>query len=393
MDIQQLSKTVEWLDAERRKDKQEITTLLERLTAVTTDNQALARRVQQLESDLMTANTQIARLNKIDDILDGYRREIARQVAELDKRNIEAAKEDERLRKVDRDMANKGLADVRRELEVITRLERDLQARQEEEMRLNRALTELQKKVGDFSRIVDERNRTVTLVEEGRRQDVKRLTDAQAELADVSRRADEVRSKIEIVEDIARRAEARIAEVSNTEIERRTMQTQWIETQTIRQAEAERAWVELRSKVEGSLETMEEYARRVNGYYESNRELMRAAQDMRQATDTLERRLNEASEMQRLAEDRLRQDWTAFLADDQKRWATHMLLRDEQWREHDRLAEKQSDQVEALEEALAEVRDVIARIQETDNQRMTLLINLARELTADIEPAPVPKSR
>jgi len=42
---------------------------------------------------------------------------------------------------------------------------------------------------------------------------------------------------------------------------------------------------------------------------------------------------------------------------------------------------------------LAELRDVLARVQETDSQRMQLIINLARELTADAEPAPTPKTR
>jgi chromosome segregation ATPase len=393
MELSQIAKTVEWLDAERRKDKQELTVLSERIGAMAAENSTLMRRIHQLETDLAASNNQVARLSKIDEILDGYRKELTRQVSEVEKRSLEANKEDERLRRIDRDGVNKSIAEVRKELEGIARLERDLQARREEEQRAARAISELQKRVEDFNKLVDDRNRAVTLVEEGRRQDAKRLTDVQTEHADLRRRTDDVRGKIEIVEDIARRAEVRITEVVNAESERRALQTQWTEAQTIRQTEHERAWVELQGKVEGSLSTMEEYARRVNAYYESNRELARAAQEMKQATELLERRLNEAGEIQRLSEDRIRQDWAAFLADDQKRWTTHMLLRDEQWREHDRLEEKQTSQIENLDEALVELRDSLARFQETDNQRMALIVNLARELAADAEPVPTPKTR
>ncbi len=385
MDLAQLSKTVDWLDSERRKDKQEITALQERLAALATDNGTLARRVQQLESQLTTATTQLQRTVKVDEILDGYRKEMARQVDELEKRRVEAAREDERLRKVEREGLNKSLGEVRKGLETLPRFERELEARKEEEARLARLAAELQKRVGEFNKHVDDRNRAVTLVEEGRRQDAKRIADLQAELSEMRRRVDENRGKLEIVEDVARRAEARIIEVVQAEVERRQAQTQWMESQSIRHTEQERTWVELRAKVEAAVETMDEYARRVNQYAEANREIVRASADLRQASELLERRVNEVSEIQRLSEDRMRQDWAAFMADDQKRWTTHMLLRDEQWREHDRASAKQSERVDTLEEQMGEAVDTMHHLRELDANRLQTLLNVLREMAAEYE--------
>jgi len=385
MDLAQLSKTVDWLDGERRKDKQEITALQERLAAMANDNSALARRVQQLESQLTATTSQLQRVNKLDEILDGYRKEMGRQVDELEKRRQEAEREDERLRKVERDGLNKSLGEVRKGLENLPRLERELEARKEEEGRIARLIAELQKKVAEFTKHVDERNRAVTLVEEGRRQDAKRIADLQAEISEQRRRLDEARGKLEIVEDVARRAEARILDVMQAESERRTAQTQWMEAQSIRHSEQERAWVELKARVEASVEAMDEYARRVNQYAKTNREMMRSAGDLRQASELLERRLNEVSEIQRLSEDRLRQDWAAFLADDQKRWTTHMLLRDEQWREHDRAAAKHAERLEALDEQMGEVLDGLRHMREVDAARLQNLLNLLREMAAEYD--------
>jgi chromosome segregation ATPase len=385
MDLAQLEKQVEWLDGERRKDRQELTALQERLSAVTQENAGLVRRLQQLESGLSAANAQLQRLNKIDEILDQYRKEMTRQVEELEKRRLEAAREDERLRKLDREGLNKSLGDVRKSMENIGRLEREIELRKEEEGRVARLTAELQKKVLDFNKIVDERQRAITLVEEGRRQDAKRLVEVVGEISEVRRRIDETRAKVEVVEDIARRGEARIAEVVNAESERRSVQTQWMEAQSIRYNEQERAWVELKAKVESSLEGLGDYARRVNQYAEANRELMRASQDLRQASELLERRMGEINEMQRLSEDRMRQDWNAFLADDQKRWTTHMLLRDEQWREHDRGNEKYLERMEALEEQAAEMLDSLAHMKEMDANRMQALLNVVRDLAAEYD--------
>jgi chromosome segregation ATPase len=385
MDLAQLAKQVDWLDGERRKDKQEITALYERLAVLVNENSALTKRLQQLETQLTGTGAQIQRLTKVDEVLEQYRREMARQVEEMEKRRQEAQREDERLRKIERDGLNKSLGEVRKGLESVTKIERDLDARREEEGRISRLVSELQKKVTDFNKLVDERNRSITLVEEGRRTDAKRITDVQADLSEMRRRQDEGRGKIDVVEDIARRAEARIAEVINAESERRATQVQWTEAQSIRQAEQERAFVELKAKVEASLEGMEDYARKVNQYAETNREFNRASADLKQAADVLERRINEVSEIQRLAEDRLRQDWNAFLADDQKRWTTHMLLRDEQWREHDRAYEKQITRVETLEEQAAEVQDVIQHMRELDANRLQTLLNVIREMVAEYD--------
>lgn len=385
MDLAQVARQVEWLDSERRKDRQELTALQERLAALTAENAALVRRLHQLETDLAAVNAQAQRVNQIDGILENYRKEMARQVEELEKRRAEAQREDERLRRVEREGLNKSLGEVRKGLEGLARIERDLEARREEESRMSRLVSELQKKVADFNKLVDERNRAVTLVEEGRRADNKRITEVQTELSELRRRQDESRGKLEIVEDIARRAEARIAEVVAAEAERRSAQVQWAEAQAIHQSEFERVWVELKAKVEASLEGMAEYARKVNQYAETNRELMRASADLKQAAELLERRINEISEMQRLSEDRMRQDWAAFLADDQKRWTTHMLLRDEQWREHDRLNEKQIERTEALEEQMLEVNDSLRRLREMDAHRMQALLSVLRELAAEYD--------
>ncbi len=385
MDLQQLSKTVAWLDDERRRDKQEITALHERLNGLAGENAALNRRLQQLETALAATNTQLQKYAKYDDILDNYRKDILRQLEELEKRRLESEREDERLRRIERESVSKSLAEMRKSLEVIARLERDVQARKEEETRIARLMAELQKKVGDFNKLVDERNRAITLVEEGRRQDAKRINDLQAEMPEVRKRAEEGRTRVEVVEDIARRTEARIAELFLGESERKTVQAQWMEQQSITQAELTRAWNDLRVRVEAALENLNEYAHRVTQYAEANREIKRAAEDYQQAAALLERRINELAEIQRLAEERFRQDLAAFLSDDQKRWTTHMLLRDEQWREHDRQYQKHLERLEALEGVMAQLNSSLERMQALDLNRMQALLNVVRELAAEYD--------
>jgi chromosome segregation ATPase len=385
MDMDQLAKTVQWLDDERRKDKQEIAALQERLAGLATENAGLTRKLQQLESDLATSTAVLQRLAKIDEILDGYREEMTRQLDELEQRRTEAAREDERLRKVEREGLNKSFSELRKGIENNARLERESQARREEENRISRLVAELQNKVTEFNRFVDERARSAGVLEEGRRRDAKRITDLQTDLTDLRKRTDQNRGKLDVVEDVARRTEVRAGELMVAEAERRSLQTQWVETQALAQAERDRAWSELRDKTEAALKTLEGYGHRVDQYAETNREIKRAADEFKQTVELLERRLTEAPEMQRLAEERFRQEWAAFLADDQKRWTTHMLLRDEQWREHDRLTAKEQERLEILEEQMSEALDTLRHMQAVDANRLQSLLNLLREMMAEYD--------
>lgn len=385
MDIDQLSKTVQWLDDERRKDKQEITTLNERLVGLTSDNTALHRKLQQLESDLVASAATVQRLTKIDDILDTYRKEMARQLDEMEQRRADAAREDERLRKIEREGINKSLTEVRKPLEGIAKLERESQARKDEENRISRLIAELQNKVSEFNRYLDERLRSITVVEEGRRQDAKRIVELQTEFTDLRKRLEENRGKLDVVEDLARRVDARLGELFSSEAERRTAQQQWLDAQGVIQAERDRTLTEMQARVENAVKNIGEYAHKVDQYAEANRDIRRAADEYRQVSDVMERRLTEAGEIQRLAEERFRQEWAAFLADDQKRWTTHMLLRDEQWREHDRLSVKQVERVDVVEDQISEIFDTLRHMQTLDASRLQALLNVIREMVAEYE--------
>jgi hypothetical protein len=387
MDIEQAAKTIQWLDDERRKDKQEITALQERVAALTNENTGLSRRLQQLENDIQAVGNGLQRVTKIDTILDSYRKEMARQLEELERRRQDSDKEAERLRKIERDAVSKSLVELRRALEPIPKMEREVSSRKEEEARVARLIAELQLRVGEFNKHVDERNRSVTLLDEGRRQDVKRIADLQNETAELRRRVDDSRGKHEIVEDMVRRTDSRLSEVFTAENERKTAQAQWLESQAVIQTERDRASLQLKSTTEAALKELEDYARRVDQYSDAFREMRRVTDEGRQLVDIIERRVAESAEVARLTEERFRQDWAAFLADDQKRWTTHMLLADEQWRDNDRNAVKQAEHLTFLEENLAELGLTVRQLQAVDATRMQTLLNVVRELAAEYDPS------
>jgi chromosome segregation ATPase len=387
MDIEQATKTIQWLDDERRKDKQEITGLQERLANLAGENTALHRKLAELEASITTVNATVARLSKIDGILEQNRKEMARQLEEVERRRVESEKEGERLRKIERDSISKTLAELRKSVEGLPKLERTLSTRQDEEARLTRMIAEIQLKVSEFNKHVDERNRAVTVLDEGRRQDTKRIVDLQSEVVELRKRFDDNRGKLEILEDITRRTDVRLAEVFLAENDRKALQAHWIEAQSVVLTEQDRKLADVKAKVEAELSSIADYARRMDQHTENFRDMRRIVEEARQLVDIVERRVTEAAEVQRLAEERFRQDWASFLADDQKRWTTHMLLRDEQWREHDRIYSKHVERTSEYDEQIAELAALVRQVQAVDATRMQTLLNVVRELAAEYDPS------
>jgi hypothetical protein len=101
----------------------------------------------------------------------------------------------------------------------------------------------------------------------------------------------------------------------------------------------------------------------------------------------VERRINEITEIQRLAEERFRQEWVTFKADDQKRWTNYTLTQEEQRNESIRGLEKLAEQVAPLEDSMQELQDSIQQLIEQIEKRLHGLLALAHEWVSEYERA------
>jgi uncharacterized protein YukE len=162
-------------------------------------------------------------------------------------------------------------------------------------------------------------------------------------------------------------------------------QMSWMEQQQVASAERERSWNDLRQRADSILRSTEDYGHRMETYSETHRQMKKTIEEYYVNLERIDRRINEAGEIQRLAEERFKQEWNAFLADEQKRWTTHMLLRDEQWRDNDRLLNKLGDRVTGVEDQLPDIRETIRGMQAIDQSRLQAIYGLIRELMAEYD--------
>ena len=385
MDSDQILKHLEWLDDERRKDKDIVSKQEDRIASLEGNIAAAHQQIKDLSGEVVRLSAVSGRMDGYDESLLQQRIEINRQFEEIEKQVRKREEEMEKVRRVEMRAVDGSLAEMRKEIEPISGVRRSMQARVEEETRLARLIDELRIKVQDMRRNEEEYSRTYRLIEDGRRQDSKRLVDLQGEVTALRKRADEQRGQGELLAANLRKADARLNEIATVDAERRDALTGFLEKQALGQVEYERTWKEWQTRIE----TMDRRASEMEAQLISMDETHRAVKRVKESTDELiqrvERRVNEITEVQRLAEERFRQEWVTFKADDQKRWTNYTLTQEEQRGEIVRNFEKMVEQITHLDDTLQELQDLIQQMNAQTEKRLQSLLATVHDWVADYE--------
>jgi chromosome segregation ATPase len=379
MDFEQILKRIEWLDDERRKDKLIISSLEDRLMKYEGNITPLMQEVKAVSNDLSRIQAAITKFDQIDAAISQIRVDFPRSVESIEKQRLEKDRENEKIRLADLESINLNISNVRKGLEPIPELKKDLVARAEEEKRLVRLIAEVDKKVLENKRSDDEYRRNLKLMEENIRQDSKRILDIQGEVAALRKRVEEQRGKVDLTNETLRKIEMRQNELVNAEVERKQSQTAFIERQSMIQVERDRVWREWQTRfeiIEGQALNLDAQLQALDA---TQRSVKHAQESFDEITQRFERRINEITEMQRLVEDRFRQEWVSFKADDQKRWSNYMLTSDEQIREIGKQFDKISDRLIKVEDSTQDFQDMLQQILQTTHKRLQTMLTVLRD--------------
>jgi chromosome segregation ATPase len=385
MDIEQLQKRIQWMEEDRRKEKDAIALLENKLVTLEGSLSASLQQSKGLSGELTRLSTIITRMDQYDQALTKTRIESKQAVDELDKAFKMRIDESEKVQRVQIKSLDGNFADLQKQLEVIPKLDKNLQARMDIEIAIRRTLDELRGKI-DAVRIEEEEyTRTIRLLEDGRRQDAKRIVDLQGEVNALRKRMDDQRGQNELINANLRKLETRVNELITVEDERRDAMTTFLNKQAITQVERERTWKEWQTRFDTIEKQGADIETQLISLDTTHREVKRIQANLEELTQRVERRVNEITEIQRLSEDRFRQEWVTFKADDQKRWTNYTLTQEEQRNEANRQFGKLAEQTTQIEDELQEVKDMLQQANELVEKRLQSMLQIAHEWVTSYE--------
>jgi len=385
MDIEQIIKQVDWLDEERRKDKTRLGSLEERLSAIEGNVSPLANQIKELSSDITRLSSMITRMDQYDAMLLQQRIETKQYFEELERQSKKRDDESKQIRNTEMRSLDTALAELRKELESLPEIKRSMKSRVDEEARLGRTIDEVRARLDVLRRSDEEYTRTYRMLDDGRRQDAKRMTDLQGEVAAIRKRVDEDRGRIELLTNTTKKIDTRVSEFSVVETERREVMESFLEKQALYHVERERVWKEWQARfdaIESQTASIESNLQTLDA---THRAVKRSQQAVDELSQKIERRINEITEIQRLAEERFRQEWVTFKADDQKRWTNYTLTLEEQRNESLRQHEKLSEKMGHMEDTVQEIQDLLQQINEQEEKRLQSLLAMAHEWVSTYE--------
>ncbi|GAB4470658.1 MAG: hypothetical protein Kow0088_03740 [Anaerolineales bacterium] len=385
MQPEQILKKLDWLDEERRRDKATIVSLEEKIKGLEQSLQSANQQIKELSSELSRLKPLGGRIDQTDEALLKFKVEVKQQFDEWEKESQRRDQEAEKLHRVEIKALDTAITDVRKELGTLADIRRSLQTRIDEELRLSRALDELEGKITELQRTEEEFNRLIRQSEDNRRQDARKITDLQGETTAIRKLYNELQAQFEVASVGTKRIESRIAELEGTFGELKQAQIKFIEEQSLAQVERERIWKDWLVKIEQFEQLATDVEKTIQTVDASNRSVQRAQKAVDELTQKVERRVNELTELQRLGEERLRQEWVTFKSDDQKRWTNYTLVQEEIRADLVRQIEKLVNQMGEFQEELQSLKESVAVINGQLERNLRNLLNAVYSWAAEYD--------
>lgn len=372
MDVNQIAQMIEWLDEERRRDKATIAMLQERLDQQQTFVDEMQQRIGGVESDQTVMRENVLPAERERDIMENVRKEVRQLLESTESRRLTAERESERRIELGREALQRSIKELTERLVRVERQSSDVSNLRTEHDRQTDTIAVLQQRVDDLLKQSEEPDRRLAFLEEQRRQDARRISETETEIPEIRKQLDAVRPKMSLIEDLSIRNERRIQEVQNTESERREQIQQFIDQQNLLLQQRDQQIDDLVKRFGEHDDQMQQNIERFEVWEQAYREMKRIVADFDRISDRLERRINEVAEMQRLSEERFRQEWNDWRDDDQKRWKQLTLSNDEVWRNHDKEFELFIRRMTELETLLPQVSESLNRLWNLERERAQL---------------------
>ena len=341
---------LDWMDEEVRRYRNELITAQQRINAQEEELRQQARHIEDLEARLANTQTQLNRINVLERALDQYKEEIRLLIEQQEESYQQDRREAGRIKLIEQDNLNRAIAETRKGLAPIGRLQEELELRRAEEQRLNEAQLIVRQRVMDLEKRIDTSIRPVPYLQEQRARDAKYIAQLQEQVSTLVKTTDGLTNRFRVVEEIAHRNRQSVEELVTIRSELHQRQRRFIEEVQMEDQQRDRLVREWEESEQAREQRMHEFSERMRLFSDQYQQTRTALTNLESLSERLQREQHEVSELQRLAEERQKSKMEEWEAQSEKRWQREKLLWEQQWHDHDRRNAEQAERIKVTEE-------------------------------------------
>lgn len=365
-ELSELVSRLEWMDEERRKTGRKLAEMEQRLNFQEREIETREQRIKELEDKLTKTNSQLARLSQLDAQLRQFKDELVQLIDQYDDRNTKTMEESTKLRRVEHEIHNRELAEIRKELSALGRLENDMNLRQAEEARLANLIGLLKGRVSGMENQVDNWNRDLKFLEEAERKNARTITELQTSFFERGKKFEPIDNRLEVLAFKVGKVETTIPELTDLIAETRQSIKNWSEQVQIGEHERNQRLENWRRVLDEQQDRLEYFNKEWIKISDQYKEAGMAVQTLGEWQTQIENQQREAGEMARVEANRLRALWDNFQLEQEKHWKAVELDREQRWnnsQRHEREIREELLLLQAELEKMTQDKDTLWRVQ------------------------------
>ena len=346
-ELAQVTQTLKWLDEERRKDRATITALQERVQGQEQQLAQQAAQAQELQIALASVQGLMSKVTGFEQMLSNYKGELIVQMEQRDETRRKEQAEAERLRRIEYQALTEGLNRLEKTARALPRHEEELNARRVEDQRLFEAIQRLEATAADLSKRSDDRVQGVVYLEEQRRADNRRIADLEHDTTELHKRIEALAVKFPLLEEAIQKQRPRIEE-GIQETKKYAKQIEELRVSDFQREQKMKQYLDQGEQVAQELERIRAQAQ---GFLEQQQLAKRALEKLERFQARMEKRQNEVTEMQRLAEDRVKRQGEEWQGEQDKQQKKREVLVEERWRQQGQTNAEHQKRLDTLQSA------------------------------------------
>ena len=286
----------------------------------------------------------LTRVTEFTRAVEQVKVEVGQMLDQRDEQWRKEQREAERTRQLEIGAVKEETARLGEGIRPLARVEERLNIMQAEEGRLNETLQRLDAPVTDLDKSIEDRMQTVIYLEEQRRADHQRLQAMEMEVPELRQRLESFGAKLPLLEEGVQKQRARIDEGLRP-IREFEKVVEEMRVADFRRNQDVKKWLGQAEEVRAEVERLREERQRFVGDY---RDIQEATKRLEAFQGRLEVRQNEVTEMQRIADERLKRQWEEWQGKQEKAWRNWEVGSEERWRVQQRTNESLQKQLGAL---------------------------------------------
>jgi len=386
MNLEELIELIEKIDDQIISINKSLSTFNNKINEVDDKTSGFLNLMRDEKKEITRLNSTVMGLGQFDAAITQVRVDFNRKLDEFQKQR----KQEEQLRAnlVDEDLKSIQPMIKRTRTELTNEFDKKLTSFLEGNTRLIKQIKEKEIEVNEILKSSEDTKSGLNSFNQDLRRTVKQVENLQAEVGASRGIQDETRSKLEVISNSLRNNESRLNEIIMTESERKQLQLDSIEKQSLIQKERDRVWVEWEQQ-------FEEFSKQIHGLLPElqNQQLglEQSKNNFEDITQQFERRIKELTEMYRLMDEKFRKEWATYKADSEKRWSNISMVVDDKQGGYSDQFQSLKDRMVFLEDSTNEMQEVLLLMSteiQKGMQNIMKMVNGWMDAFGQIKPRP-----